>query len=67
MAKHIFSYDYFSPEKDEGNLSLNTRESRIKEAIKLLSTPDDYIELYDESKKCYNEEELRAAIDEHDK
>jgi hypothetical protein len=67
MANYIFSYDYFSPKDNEGNLLLDTREARIFDAIKLLTGPEDTIELHDDVKKCNNKEELRSYIEEHDK
>lgn len=65
MAKNIFTYGYFSPKDEDGNFSLCTRESRIEEAVKLIETPEDYIEL-DDGIKCFNKDELIAAIEEHD-
>ena len=58
MAKFEFKRTYFLNTND-GNI-LTTNE-RIAEALKLLQTEEDYIEL-SFTEKCHNEEELRKAL-----
>lgn len=58
MAKFKFKRTDFLNTND-GNI-LTTNE-RIAEALKLLQTEEDYIEL-SFTEKCHNEEELRKAL-----
>lgn len=60
MPAIYFSKDYFCPKTEDGNLSLATKDSRIREALKSLN-PDDWIELEDGT-RCTNEKELRDAL-----
>ena len=60
MAAIIFNREWFSPKAEDGNLSLATRESRIREAVASMN-PGDWIELEDGT-RCTTSEELRAAI-----
>lgn len=58
MAKLEFKRADFLDTNDGNAL---TTDERIAEALKLLQTEEDYIELYIND-KCYNEEELRKAL-----
>lgn len=58
MPAIYFSKDYFCPKTEDGNLSLATKDSRIREALKSLH-PDDWIE---DGTRCTNEKELRDAL-----
>ena len=58
MAKFEFKRAYFL-DKNDGNK--HTTDERINEALKLLNTEEDYIEL-SSAEKCHNEEELRKAL-----
>ena len=58
MTKFEFKRTDFLNTND-GNI-LTTNE-RIAEALKLLQTGEDYIEL-SSTEKCHNEEELRKAL-----
>lgn len=57
MAKFEFKRAYFLD--TDGNTQ--TTNERINEALKLLKTEEDYIEL-SSTEKCHNEEELRKAL-----
>ena len=58
MAKFEFKKAYFLDTNDGNAL---TTDERIAEALKLLQTEEDYIELSC-TEKCHNEEELRKAL-----
>lgn len=60
MAAINFKREWFTPKDEDGNLSLSTQESRIKEAIEALN-PGDWIELEDGS-KCTSANEIRNAL-----
>jgi len=60
MAAIKLNREWFSPKGEDGNLSLATRESRIREAIASLN-PGDWIEL-DERTKCTTIEELKKVL-----
>ena len=61
MSEFKFNKDYFSPRVNDGNMSFSSRSDRIKEALKLLENKDDYILI--DNTKCYNEQELRKALE----
>lgn len=58
MAKFEFKRAYFLDTNDGNAL---TTDERIAEALKLLQTEEDYIELSC-TEKCHNEEELRKSL-----
>lgn len=60
MAAIIFNREWFSPKAEDGNLSLATRESRIREAVGSLNL-GDWIELEDGT-KCTTTEEINNAL-----
>lgn len=60
MAAIKFNREWFSPKAKEGNLSLATRESRIREAVASMN-PGDWIELEDGT-KCTTAEEIIKAL-----
>lgn len=60
MATIHFNRDYFFPKPEDGNLSLSSQESRIREAIASLNS-GDCIQL-DDGTRCSTEEELRKAL-----
>ena len=60
MTAIKLSREWFSPKAEDGNLSLATRESRIREAVASMN-PGDRIELEDGT-RCTTSEELREAI-----
>lgn len=61
MANYSFNYRFFFPTGEEGNEALTSLDSRISEALKLLSSKDDYI-IFDDGVKCQTAEEIKVAV-----
>ena len=53
-------YDYF----DVSNGNAMTLDERIAEVLESLQDENDYIIFEEDEKKCYNEQELRDALEE---
>ena len=60
MTAIKLSREWFSPKGEDGNLSLATRESRIREAVASMN-PGDWIELEDGT-KCTSAAEVKKAL-----
>lgn len=56
-----FTKDYFYPRESDGNISLNSQNKRITDAIQLLENNDDSL-LIDGDIECHNEQELRDLL-----
>lgn len=61
MARYSFTYDYFFPTEEDGNVSLASVDSRIAETLKLIQSSDDIIVL-DDGVQCRTSEDLKTAI-----
>ena len=65
MAKYSFNYDFFFPNAEDGNGSIEFQRARVDQAIKCLITAEDYIEFPD-GKKCCSVSELEQALSQYE-
>ena len=64
MAKISFTYDFFFPREEDGNLSLQSRQQRVDQAVKCLLNSDDYIE-FEDGKKCFSQSDLETILEHY--